>query len=86
MYVYQLNEDEFWMGRSLSVTIAAYQDMCGPDILDHYDEKPFQLSEQDMQIKTIMCDDGIRRTFAEELALRVADGCLMECPFAGTEW
>lgn len=86
MHVYRLNEDEYWMGRSLSAAVAAYKDMCGPDILDFYDEKPSQLSEESMQTMTIVSDDGVRRTFAEELAMRVAEGCLMECPFAGTEW
>lgn len=86
MHVYRMNEDEYWMGRTLSATIAAYKDMCGPDILDFYDEAPLQLDEQSMQHMRYRDEEGISRSFAEELAQRIAAGCTMECPFAGTEW
>ena len=86
-HVYQLNECDWWVARSMEEAQADYAKECGADI-----EDPHELDDAEMGRRTFVdCDedeseiDGGRRSFREELERRVAAGLASPGPFASTE-
>lgn len=98
MKVYQLNEYEWWAGKSLFSALRAAMDHTGLDvdeIVDDPREMPKAMTDEQMA-KVIFTDDGgltgeegKKVTFADALELMIKAGEGSDgngFPFASTEW
>lgn len=83
--VFALDDIEYWAGESLADCIVAGKAECGLDAYDEPDDQ-HEVSEEAMHRLKFQDDDGTVRTFAEELALRVAAGETFPQPFAASDW
>lgn len=85
--VYKLNDCDWYMAETLEQAIeAALNDVCDHD--DDYVDDPHELSPEAMESHTFNdweTGELVERTFAEELARRVASGPKAEM-FATTEF
>lgn len=59
---------------------------CGDDCYPDDPDEQHELSDEEMQRLTFMDDDGSKRTFAEELARRIAAGEKFPQSFAAEDW
>jgi hypothetical protein len=84
--VFQLDDIEWWAGESLEACLAEARRQCGPDCyLESSDQH--EVSAEAMERLQFIDDDGTtRRSFAAELARRVAAGEQFPQPFAAEEW
>jgi hypothetical protein len=85
MKVFALDDIEWWAGPSLEACVAAGKAACGDDCYDEPDDYA-ELDDAAMQRLVFVDDDGTRRSFAEELARRVAAGETFPQPFAASDW
>lgn len=83
--VYRMDDMEWWAGESLAACVDEGRSQCGPDCYDDPSEQ-YELSDEQMQRHKFIDEDGSQRTFAEELARRVAAGETFPQPFAAEEW
>jgi hypothetical protein len=83
--VFALDDIEWWAGESLAACVRAGKDACGEDCYDEPDDYA-ELDDAAMQRLKFHDDDGTVRTFAEELARRVAAGETFPQPFAASDW
>jgi hypothetical protein len=88
--IFQLNDCDWWVARSLDEAKADYEKQCGPDDGWLYDD-PHELTDADMdRLKMRDTDEneqptGELLTFREYLAQMVADGLSEPTMFASTE-
>lgn len=85
MKVFALDDVEWWAGPSLEACVAAGKAACGAECYDEPDDYA-ELDDAAMQRLVFIDEDGTRRSFAEELARRVAAGEPFPQPFAATDW
>lgn len=83
--VFALDDIEWWAGESLEACLAAALELAGPECYDD-PELHHELSDEAMQRLKFVDEDGSERTFAEELARRVAAGEKFPQPFAATDY
>lgn len=81
--VFRLNDCDWWMAESLEAAKADYTKETGLTEEDEPFDDPHELDEETMDT-LIFVDDGIKRTFREELARRIAIGDTLGM-FATTE-
>ena len=84
--VFSLDDMEWWAGESLESCLAAARAIAGADC---YDDPSYHraLDDADMARLTFVEHDGTRRTFAAELARRVAEpGEVFPQAFACENW
>ena len=88
--VYRMDDNEWWAGESLAACVAEGQSQCGPDCYDDPSEQ-YEVSDEQMQ-RMVFIDESdgaeppVKRSFAEELARRIAAGETFPQPFAAEDW
>jgi hypothetical protein len=89
--VFQMNDCDWWIARSLDEALADYKLQTGYGPGDEEVEDARELTEEQLDSLTFHdsdeddCPNGITRTFREELARRVAEGLDSPEMFASTE-
>lgn len=89
--VFRMDDNEWWAGESLADCIAEGRRQCGADCYPDDPSEQYELDDQDMQ-RLVFIDESdgaeppVKRTFAEELARRVAAGEQFPQPFAAEDW
>jgi hypothetical protein len=83
--VFRMDDMEWWAGESLEVCVTEGRRQCGAECYPDGDEQ-YELSEEAMQRLKFIDDDGTTRTFAEELARRIAAGESFPQQFAAEDW
>lgn len=83
--VFQMDDIEWWAGESLEACIAEGRRQCGDDCYTNPEDQ-HEVSEEAMQRLKFVDEDGSERTFAEELARRVAAGETFPQQFAAEDW
>lgn len=83
--VYRMDDMEWWAGASLADCVAEGRRQCGDECYPDDDEQ-HELSDAEMQRLTFVDEDGSKRTFAEELARRIAAGETFPQQFAAEDW
>jgi len=84
--VFRLDDIEWWAGESLEACVAEGRRQCGPECYPDEPSEQYELSDEAMQRLKFVDEDGTERTFAEELARRVAAGESFPQPFAATDY
>lgn len=88
--VYRMDDNEWWAGESLAACVEEGQRQCGPDCYDDSSEQ-YELSDEQMQ-RMVFIDESdgaeppVKRSFAEELARRIAAGERFPQSFAAEDW
>lgn len=72
--VFALDDTEWWVGESLEACLAEARRQYGDECYTDAERCQHEVSEAEMQRLIFVDDDGAGRTFAEELARRVAAG------------
>ena len=89
--VYRLDDNEWWAGESLAACVAEGRRQCGDECYPDDPGEQYELSDEAMQ-RLVFIDESdgrvspVKRTFAEELARRIADGEQFPHPFAAEDW
>ena len=83
--VYRMDDNEWWAGESLAACVAEGRRQCGADCYPDSDEQ-HELSDEAMQRLKFIDEDGSERTFADELARRIAAGEKFPQQFAAEDW
>ena len=89
--VFRMDDNEWWAGESLEACIAEGRRQCGEDCYLDDPHMQYELSDEQMQ-QLVFIDDvagaepPVQRTFAEELARRIAAGESFPQPFAAEDW
>lgn len=86
MRVFRMDDLEWWAGESLEACVSEGRAQCGQDCYPDDPSEQYELTDEQMQQKTFIDEDGGTCTFAEELARRVAAGEQFPQPFAATDW
>lgn len=81
--VFQLNDYEWWAGESLELIVMCYRENVCSD--EHSIEDGSEVSEDEMNQLIFNDEDGIKRTFREELDKMITEGQEFPCIFACTE-
>ena len=89
--VYRMDDIEWWAGESLAACVAEGRRQCGDDCYPDDPSEQHEVSDEEMQrLMFIDESDGaeppVKRTFAEQLAIEVAEGGPFPRPFAATDW
>ena len=89
--VYRMDDNEWWAGESLVACVEEGRRQCGPDCYPDNSGYQYELSDEAMQQMVFIDEsDGaeppVKRTFAEELARRIAAGEQFPQPFAAEDW
>lgn len=71
--------------RELTACVAEGRRQCGAECFPYSDEQ-HELSDEAMQRLKFIDEDGSERTFAEELARRIAAGEKFPQQFAAEDW
>ena len=88
--VYRMDDNEWWAGASLADCVAEGQRQCGVECYSDPDEQ-YELTDEQMQ-RLVFIDESdgaeppVKRTFAEELARRIAAGEAFPQQFAAEDW
>jgi len=84
--VFKLDDNEWWAGESLEACVVEGQRQCGDDCFrpDEFDQ--YELSDGAMHSLMFIDEDGSKRTFAAELARRIAAGEQFPQQFAAEDW
>ena len=83
--VYRMDDMEWWAGESLEACVAEGRRQCGEECFPDSDEQ-HELSDEAMQRLKFIDEDGSERTFADELARRIAAGEKFPQQFAAEDW
>ena len=84
--VYRMDDIEWWAGESLEACIAEGRRLCGEECYPDDSHEQHELSDDEMAHLKFVDEDGSTRTFAEELARRIAAGESFPQPFAAEDW
>lgn len=84
--VFKLDDNEWWAGESLEACVAEGQRQCGDTCYRPDDFDQYELSDGAMQGLVFIDEDGSKRTFAAELARRIAAGEAFPQPFAAEDY
>lgn len=85
--VFALDDCDWWAGESLEACIAAARQQCGAEAYEDAETEGCLVGADAMQqLKFTPDEGGSWRTFAEQLAIEVADGGEFPRLFASTEW
>ena len=84
--VFKLDDNEWWAGESLEECVAEGQRQCGDDCFLPGDFDQYDLSDAAMRQLQFVDEDGSQRSFASELARRVAAGEIFPQQFAAEDW
>jgi hypothetical protein len=83
MKIFVLNDCDWWVAETLEQAKESYKLETGEDS----DDDARELTEEEMDHHIITSEDGVKRTFREELRLRTEDGTLFPPTlFASTEY
>lgn len=89
--VYRMDDNEWWAGESLVDCVAEGRRQCGDECYPDDPSEQYELSDEQMQ-RLVFIDESdgaeppVRRTFAEELARRIAAGEAFPQQFAAEDW
>lgn len=83
--VFKLDDIEWWAGESLEACVAEGRRQCGGDCYPD-DGDQHEVSPEAMQRLKFVDEDGTFRTFAEELARRIAAGATFPQSFAAEDY
>jgi len=89
--VFRMDDNEWWAGESLEACVAEGRRQCGAECYPDDPDEQHELSDEEMQ-QLVFIDESdgaeppVQRTFAEELARRVAAGEKFPQPFAAEDW
>jgi hypothetical protein len=87
MKVFMLNDYEWWAAESLEEAISACMMQCGLSREEAYDENSMgELPDSEMERLQFMDDDGVQRSFKEQLQFMIDDSYPFPCIFATTEF
>ena len=84
--IYRMDDLEWWAGESLAACVAEGRRQCGDDCYPDDPSEQHEVSDEAMRSLVFIDDDGSKRTFAEELTLRIAAGEEFPQPFAAEDW
>lgn len=84
--VYRMDDIEWWAGESLAACVAEGRRMCGDECYPDEPGEQYELDDAAMQRLKFVDEDGTERTFADELARRIAAGEEFPQPFAATDY
>lgn len=84
--VFRMDDMEWWAGESLAACVAEGRSQCGDDCYPDDPSEQYEVSDEQMQRLTFVDEDGSTRTFAEELARRIAAGETFPQQFAAEDW
>ena len=89
--VYRMDDREWWAGANLAECVAEGRRQCGPDCYPDDPSEQYELGDEAMQrLMFIDESDGaeppVKRTFAEELAWRMAAGETFPQQFAAEDY
>lgn len=83
--VFQLNDSDWWAGRSLEEVKVVYMKETGlPE--DEAFDNPLELSAETMSKLKFVREDNSKVTFQDQLDFLVANEFEFPCFFASTEW
>jgi hypothetical protein len=84
--VFQVNDYEWWAGRTWEEVKKAYIEMAGEDV-DEDEFDGFELTDEDLNDYVVHDEDGKTcRSFREELENMISSGMWFPCFFATTEY
>jgi hypothetical protein len=83
--IYRMDDMEWWAGESLAACVAEARRQCGEECFPDSTQQ-HELSDEAMQRLKFIDEDGNDRTFAEELARRIAAGETFPQQFAAEDW
>lgn len=89
--VYRMDDMEWWAGESLAACVAEGRRQCGADCYPDDPSEQYELTDEQMQ-RLVFIDESdgaeppFKRTFAEELARRIAGNEQFPQPFAAEDW
>lgn len=84
--VFRMDDMEWWAGESLAACVAEGRRLAGDDCYPDEPSEQYELSDEAMQRLTFVDEDGSTRSFADELARRVAAGEEFPQPFAAEDY
>ena len=89
--IFRMDDNEWWAGESLEACVAEGRRQCGDECYPDDPYWQYELNEEQMQqLMFVDESDGaeppVQRTFAEELARRIAAGETFPQPFAAEDW
>ena len=89
--VYSMDDNEWWAGESLTACVAEGRRQCGGECYPDDPSEQHELSDEEMQRLVFIdesdgADPPVKRTFAQELARRIAAGESFPQPFAAKDW
>lgn len=84
--IFRMDDNEWWAGESLEACVAEGRRQCGDECYPDDPSEQYELTDEQMRKLKFEDEDGTTRTFAEELARRVADGEKFPQPFAAEDW
>lgn len=89
--VFRMDDNEWWAGESLEACVAEGRRQCGAECYPDDPDEQHELSDEEMQ-QLVFIDESdgaeppVKRTFAEELARRIAAGEKFPQAFAAEDW
>lgn len=89
--VYRMDDNEWWAGESLVACVEEGRRQCGDECYPDDPREQYELTDEQMQ-RLVFIDESdgaeppVQRTFAEELARRIAAGETFPQQFAAEDW
>lgn len=84
--VFRMDDMEWWAGESLAACVAEGRKQCGQDCYPNDSGEQYELSDEAMQRTKFVGEDGVERTFADELAQRISAGGKFPQQFASEDY
>jgi len=87
MKVFRINDYEWYAAETMEQAIDCCVKLCGVGREEAYDESiAHELTKDEMEKYTYQEDDGVTRTFAQEIQLMIDSDVEFPCFFAGTDF